>query len=137
MEEMKAKYWSESVVEASLIGPAGETRISGELTFVCEVTSGTERVFGCGETAVLYVVVVGREVSEGRVECEREFGWAREGAQEYGRPDSPSLARSLHAMPCLAIPGLPPKSCYMLRRLHLTPSQPISMRRCGSPHRNH
>jgi hypothetical protein len=24
MQEMKAKYWCESVVEASLIGPAGE-----------------------------------------------------------------------------------------------------------------
>lgn len=23
-------------------------------------------------------------MSEGRVECKREFGWAKEGAQEYG-----------------------------------------------------
>jgi hypothetical protein len=51
-----------------------------------------------------------KKVSEGRVECKREFGWAREGAQEYGRP---ALWRDHFppSMPCLRMPcrGLPPK----------------------------
>jgi hypothetical protein len=113
--------------------PCSRKRISGRLTFVCKVTFGTVRVFGC-VSAVLW------EEERVRAELsvrETERFWVGEGRRELRRNMGGRILWRDHSMPGTRLALAYPKSCYMLRRLHLPPSQPISMLLCGSPHRNH